>query len=281
MARLTRASAAVGTTLLVWITASTVPMSRHVVAAGQAVNQAATPTIINAGRDTFATNCSFCHGVDARGGAEGGPDLTLSALVNSDTTGQQLLEFLKVGRPPRMPSFNLPDAQVMDVMAFLRAQIAYNANGHSGDPRAILVGDATAGQAYFNGPGKCAGCHSITGDLKGVGSKYDPITLQGRMVLPRAHGGYPGPPDPKYPLDAPRTVTVTPPSGQPISGELIRVSDYDVTLKDSTGARRTFARDGDTPKVVIKDPAQAHVDMLPKLTNKTMHDLTAYLVTLK
>jgi len=275
---------AVGTTLLVWIAVSNVPTNLRVVAAGQAGNQAAPPAAaaVATGRDTFTTNCSFCHGSDARGGAEGGPDLTRSAVVATDMTGQQLVEFLKVGRPPRMPAFNLPDEQVANVMAFLRSQIAENGNGRGGDPKAILVGDAKAGEVYFNGAGKCTSCHSVTGNLKGVGSKYDPITLQGRMVLPRAHGGYPSPvQDPKFPRDAPRTVTVTQSSGQQVSGELISISDYDVTLVDSAGMRHTFARNEDIPKVVVKDPAQAHLDMLTKLTNKNMHDLTAYLVTLK
>jgi cytochrome c oxidase cbb3-type subunit 3 len=274
--------AAIGTLLLFWMPASNMPTNLGGVVAAQATPPPAAAAV-NAGRDTFTTNCSFCHGSDARGGAEGGPDLTRSALVNGDATGQQLIEFLKVGRPPRMPSFNMPDTQVTEIMAFLRSQIAANASGRGGDPQAILVGDAKQGEAYFNGAGGCTRCHSITGNLKGIGAKYDPIVLQGRMVIPRAQGGYPGahPNVEPHTGDAPRMVTVTLPSGKTTEGEIITITNFDVTLRDSAGSLHTFKRDGDVPKVVIHDPIQAHIDMLPKWTSKNMHDLTAYLVTLK
>jgi cytochrome c oxidase cbb3-type subunit III len=284
--RLLTVLAAVGTIVLAWISISNTPTNLRGVMAAQADSQAVSPPAAAAadkGRDTFTTSCGFCHGPDARGGAEGGPDLTRSALVNGDMTGQQLIEFLRVGRPPRMPPFNLPDTQVTEIMAFLRSQIAANANGHVGDPKVILVGDAKQGEAYFNGAGGCSRCHSVAGDLKGIGSKYDPIVLQGRLVLPRARGEYPGFNWNHEPHegDAPRRVTVTQASGQTIEGQIVTISDFDVSLRDATGALHTFTRNGDAPKVVINDPLQAHIDMLPKLTDKNMHDLTAYLVSVK
>lgn len=264
-------------------------MAQAPVAAGQgAPGAVATPQIdpaaVNSGRLIFVTNCSFCHGSDARGGAEGGPDLTRSAIVAGDPTGQQLNAFLKVGRPPKMPPFNLSDSDVSAVSAFLQSQILTVMRTTGSDQKAMLVGDAKAGEAYFNGPGKCTNCHSITGDLKGIGAKYDPQMLQGRMVLPRGHGGYPNhdfPGQPGGSQDVLRTATVTLADGQVTSGELVYISDYYVTLRDASGAWHTFARDGDSPKVEIKDPLQAHLDLLGRLTDKNMHDLTAYLVTLK
>lgn len=260
-------------------------------ATGQAVapppSQAAAhldPTAVNAGRGTFVTNCGFCHGPDARGGALDGPDLTHSTMLIGDPTDEQLIALLKAGRPPKMPPFSLPDSQVSEIMTFLRAQILATSNGRGSDPKAILVGDARAGEVYFNGTGKCVTCHSVTGDLKGIGSKYDPQMLQGRMVLARGRGGYPGRPSraaKEYAPDIPRTASVSQPSGQTISGELVSVSDYYVTIRDSSGTLQTFARNNGSPKVEIKDPLYAHVALLPKLTNKTMHDLTAYMVTLK
>ena len=138
---------------------------------------------------------------------------------------------------------------------------------------AIVVGDAKAGEEYFNGAGKCNTCHSPTCDFKGIANKYDPAILQDRMVNPRAArcGTPPAPP----------TVTVTLRSGQRVPGSLVSINDFFVTLIDGGGARRTFARDNDIPKVEIHDPVQAHLDMLLKYTDKNLHDLTAYLVTLK
>lgn len=232
------------------------------------------------GQQVFQANCSFCHGIDARGGAQGGPDLFTSQIVRQDVGGQQLGGFVRVGRPDRgMPSFNLSDEDVSKIAAFLHAQIAAagNAFGRGGDPYVILVGDAKSGEEYFNGPGGCTQCHSVTGDLKGIGSKLDPRTLQNSMVLPRGRGGI----FPQATKEVSIRVTVAPNSGASVSGTLVSISDFDVTLMDGSGIRRTFAREGDVPKVTIEDPLKGHIALLSKLTDKDIHDLTAYLVTLK
>jgi len=230
---------------------------------------------VERGRLFFAQVCSFCHGIDARGGAEGGSDLTLSPIVVTDPGGRQLGEFLQVGRPEKkMPAFPLPPAQLSDVAMFLRAAVAAGDRG----PAAVVVGDARAGEAFFTGAGRCATCHSITGDLKGIGLKYSTATLQGRLVLPRGTGGYPGRGSEIPPF---RSVTVTLPSGERHTGTLLSVSIFSVTLQDAAGARRTFTRDENVPTVEITDPLQAHLDLMTTMADKVMHDLTAYLVTLR
>jgi cytochrome c oxidase cbb3-type subunit 3 len=239
------------------------------------------------GRQIFIQNCTFCHGPDARGGAEGGPDLTRSTMATGDATASQLIGFLKDGRPPRMPAFpNLSDDQVKAVAAFIRSQSApLPGPGVAGRARVPIqvVGDASAGEQFFNGTGKCATCHSAAGDMKGIGGKYDAMTLQGKIALPRGSGGYPG-------LNfgaqstAPeilRTVTVIETNGHVTTGQLVSISDFDVTLRDPNGVTHTFGRNSNVPKVEVKDPLQAHLDMLPKLTDQELHNLTAYLVTLK
>lgn len=237
---------------------------------------------LDRGRQTFTQNCGFCHGADARGGAEGGPDLTGSSVLAGDAPSQQLSAFLKVGKPPKMPPFaDLTEEQVSDIATYVRSQTAVR-GGRKGE--VAIVGDAKAGEAYFSGPGKCNTCHSVTGDLKGIGGKYTSLMLEGRIVLPRGSGGYPGlifPGQQAGPPDLPRTVKVTPASGKALSGDLIYISDFYVILRDSDGIPHTFARDGDVPKVEIKDPLQGHLDLMKRLTDKDMHDLTAYLVTLK
>lgn len=235
------------------------------------------------GQQLFLQNCSFCHGPDARGGAEGGVDLTRSAIVNGDPTSAQLAAFLKTGRPPKMPAFDtLTDVQVSDIETFVRSQNLIA--GGRAPLVAIVVGDAQAGEEFFNGAGKCNTCHSVTGDLKGIGSKYDVITLQGHIVLPRGKGGWPNIISPfqvTNPPDVPKKVTVTMPDGSVTTGDMISISDFDVVLRDGTGIRQTFTRNGNVPKVVVTDPLQAHIDLMKTLTDKEMHDLTAYLVTLK
>jgi len=228
-------------------------------------------TAVERGKTAFISSCGFCHGSTARGG-EKGPDLVRSVVVMDDEAGQDLEKFLRQGRPDKgMPSFDLPPAQATDIATFLHSQVVAAAFRNTYKILNILVGDPKAGQAYFNGAGKCNTCHSIDGDLKGIGAKYDPVRLQGKIVMPR---------------DNPRSgrgvqVTVTLPSGETISGDLLRITDFDVTLRDSNGARHTYARSGDSPKVVTKDPIQAHIDLLTVYKDKDIHDLTAYLATLK
>ena len=240
------------------------------------------PAAVERGKNTFFVNCGFCHGANARGG-DGGPDLIRSVLVLDDEKGKQLGDFVKIGRPDKgMPNFtSLTAGQISDVATFLHSEIYLAAHRRTYEIRDILVGDVKAGEAFFNGAGKCSSCHSPAGDLKGIGAKYDPVTLQGRIVMPRGQRGGGGRGGAAEPQGSFPTVTVTLPSGQSYSGALVRVTDFDVTLRDSSGGFRSFTRDGDTPKVEIKDPLQAHIDMLSKYKDADIHNLTAYLVTLK
>jgi len=245
----------------------------------QALTAPGDSAAVDRGQAVLTEQCGFCHGANARGGS-GGPDLTRSALVQEDENGKQLGEFLHAGRPDRgMPKFDLPDAQLADLAAFLHAQIYLASNRRLYKILDVLVGDARAGQAFFNGAGKCSACHSPTGDLKGVGSKYDPVALQGRIVYPR-RGGVPG--SPAYEDKSAVRATITPSSGAAITGAIVRLTDFEVTIFDAaTGQMRSWLRSGDTPKVVVTDPLQAHMDQLMKWTDADMHNMTAYLASLK
>jgi mono/diheme cytochrome c family protein len=241
------------------------------------------PAAVTRGRAAFTTYCAACHGPEGRGGVEGTTDLTRSPIATAADGGAQLDAFLKVGRPERrMPPVAVGDGEVADLSAFLRSVAAPPARGGGRNViNAVVVGDAAAGERYFNGAGKCATCHSATGDLKGIGARLSVATIQGRVVYPRDNGNYPpsfnSPPNPN---EAPRTVVVTLPSGEKLSGRLMWLTDFYVTLKDDAGLLRTIARSGGTPSVVVTDPLQYHLDHMRVLTDKDMHDVTAYLVTL-
>jgi cytochrome c oxidase cbb3-type subunit 3 len=229
------------------------------------------------GQQVFGQQCAFCHGVDARGGAQGGSDLLQSPIVLEDEGGAGLGKFLAVGRPEKnMPKFALPRQRIAEIAAFLHARISAASNTRARVD--ILVGDPKAGAAYFNGPGRCTTCHSITGDLARIGAKYDPVMLQGRMVVPRGRGGWPGGDNAG---DLPLRASVALPSGETVTGDVLYLSDFHVTLKDASGKRHSISRRGDVPKVDIVDPLHAHVALLRTLSDKTIHDLTAFLVTLK
>ncbi|MEO7273909.1 MAG: cytochrome c, partial [Vicinamibacterales bacterium] len=230
-------------------------------------------------KPVYEPQCGFCHGNDARGRA-GGPDLARSLVVLADTGGKELAGFLRSGRPDRgMPAFpGLTNQELADIAEFLHERLEAARSRAPTNTMASLVGDPKAGAAYFTGPGRCGTCHSVTGDLAGIGAKYDPPTLQGRLVNPRPGGGRGQAAVSPHTV---RTVTVTLATGQTVSGALDFISEFAVTLIEPSGARRSFTREGAAPKVVVTDPLQAHFDMLRTLRDKDMQDLTAYLWTFK
>ena len=242
------------------------------------------PAAVERGRQLQVQLCGFCHGSNARGGQQG-PDLTRSALVQSDENGKQLGAFLKVGRPElKMPPFALPESDVLDLATFLHATIQAVSDRGQYKILDIVTGDAKAGKAYFDGAGKCATCHSVTGDLKGVGATYDPTTLQGRLVMPRGRSRRgpraQGPPPFLDPNAVKATVTFA--NGESFTGALIRVTDFDVSIFDPGSQQtRIWLRTNGVPSVTLSDPLQAHVDMLRGWKDADIHNLTAYLVTLK
>jgi cytochrome c oxidase cbb3-type subunit III len=233
----------------------------------------ADPAVVARGRQIFSANCSFCHGSDARGG-EGGPNLIRSQLVLDDNHGELITNVVQNGRPDKgMPKFDLTTEEIASIATFIHSIPVGGRAATTGvvDP---LVGDAKAGEAYFNGPGKCATCHSVTGDLAGIGAKYTDVrALQGAMLSGEPRGES---------SETPRkTVTVTLASGKIIEGRLYQIDDFIVSLMDASGNYYSYPRHGDSPKVVVKNPLQPHLDMLRTLKDDDIHNLTAYLVTLK
>lgn len=241
------------------------------------------PAAVSRGAKLFAENCAKCHGATAKGfTGKDNTDLVRSLYVLDDEKGILLTPPIRDGRPDKgMPPSKLSDAEILDVAAWLRVQ-SYGA-GHRATYSFldVLTGDPQKGEAYFNGAGKCSTCHQPTGDLKGIGSRYSPQQLQGRWLSPGGGRGGRGAAAGATPSRAQKTVTVTLPNGQTVSGPLDRLDDFSVTLHDSTGAYRSFTRNGDVPKVVINDPVKVHIDMLRTYTDADIHNVTAYLVTLK
>ncbi len=230
----------------------------------------ADPAMVARGRQVFSANCSFCHGSDARGG-EGGPNLVRSQLVLDDQDGELVTALVQSGRMSKgMPKFDLPAKEIANIAAFLH-NIPVGGRAATTGLVNPLVGDAKAGEAYFNGAGKCASCHSASGDMAGIATKYpDPRALQAAMVSGEKKAEYPW-----------KTVTVTLPNGQSVAGRLDQIDDFLVSLTDANGNYHSYVRHGAAPKIVVKDPLQPHLDMLPNLKDDDIHNLTAYLVTLK
>lgn len=234
------------------------------------------PAAVGRGKALYGVNCQFCHGADIRGG-DGGPSLLRSGLVLDDNKGELIAPVVQNGRTDRgMPKFAFSAEQVADVAAFLHTFRAAGYDESRQRPPSIVVGDPKAGEAYF--ARRCASCHSATGDLRGLATRIeDPRLLQQTWLMPGSGAGRGNPPV-KLP---PTRVVVTAASGEKIEGVLERLDDFVVSLTTDAGDHRSFRLTGDTPKVDVKDPLQPHMNLLRTYTDADIHNLTAYLVTLK
>ncbi len=248
---------------------------------------AADPAVVARGKSLYEINCRSCHGVDLRGGDQGGPNLLRSQVALNDQAGELILPIVREGRKNpgmgEMPAFPLASDDVKAIAEYIHS-VAATAQRQGGPPPGprpalnVLVGDAGAGKTYFDS--KCSSCHSATGDLAGIGSRVtDPVTLQNNWLAGQTGGGRGGRGGRGGNANAP-TVTVTL-QGQKVEGRLNRIDDFIVILDMEDGTSRSFRRNGDNPKVEVKDPRDPHRNLLPEYTDKDIHDVTAYLVTLK
>lgn len=236
------------------------------------------PAVLARGQGLYSVNCASCHGSEARGG-ETGPNLLRSPVILDDQAGELLLPVVRMGRadkgmPPRP---DLSDGQIRDIATFLRNLRTTGRDPGRNRPATIVVGDADAGRQFF--AQTCARCHSAAGDLKGLASKYtDPRVLQQTWLAGTASGGRGAPPGAVL---KPTMITVTLPSGQKVEGQQARLDDFIVSLKLADGSIRTFVRNGDAPRLEIRDPLQPHRDLVPTYRDRDIHNVTAYLVSLK
>jgi mono/diheme cytochrome c family protein len=238
------------------------------------------PAAADRGRRVWASECIDCHGTQARGGDKG-PNLVRSVIVLRDRYGSQIGPFLKKGHTLQSgtPSATLTDAQIQDLAHFLRQKVN---DGLRGSPlfqvQNILTGDPKAGAAFFKGDGKCATCHAT--NLAGIGARLEPVDIQQRFLFPATGRGGRGRGAPAGPSPTAVRVTVTQPGAAPITGVLVQMDDFYVTLRNAEGVTQTIRR-SPTMKVEKTNPLAFHIALLDTLTDKNMHDVVAYLETLK
>jgi cytochrome c oxidase cbb3-type subunit 3 len=223
---------------------------------------------IDLGRSQFVQQCGFCHGRDA-GGGEDGPDLTRSKLVAEDLNGDKIGPVVRNGRAnTSMPRFTVSDQELAALVAFIHEQkkVADSQNGkrRGVETADLMTGSVEKGKAYFNGTGKCNSCHSPTGDLAGVAQRNDGLKLYERLMYPRG---------------AKSKMTVTTASGETVTGDVAFQDEFTVALRDSSGRYRSWP--ANKVKVKVDAPAEAHVELLAKYTDDDIHNLMAYLLTLK
>ncbi|MGH9619449.1 MAG: c-type cytochrome [Bryobacteraceae bacterium] len=219
------------------------------------------------GKVLFGQNCAACHGENARGGE--GPNLLRSLVVLHDEKGEAIGKVVRSG-PGQMPAFtNLTQQQIYQIAEYLHEQVYLATNrglygSEYASERSKSSGNAQQGKAFF--AAHCASCHSATGDLAHIGAKFPQVdALQGRFLWPKS--------------DKPVHATVTTPSGEKITGDVVKLNDFDVALDDADGHYHYWPRQ--QVKVAIPDPLHAHRALLPVYTDADIHNLAAYLLTLK
>lgn len=238
------------------------------------------PALIARGTGLYGVHCRVCHGVDLRGGDQGGPNLLRSDAVLNDQAGELITPVVLNGQQAMPPIRVTPeDARaIVEYIHSVTAKIARQGGPPPGPAPVlnVLVGDAAAGETYFKE--RCGSCHSATGDMKGLGSRVaDPTALQNYWISAAgalARGGRGG-------RSRPMPVTVAPAQGQKVEGTLVRLDDFYVVVELADGTQRTFRRDGDQPAVTVRDPLAPHIQLLTTLADRDIHNVTAYLVTLK
>ncbi|HEY6456833.1 MAG TPA: c-type cytochrome [Steroidobacteraceae bacterium] len=246
------------------------------------------PAVIARGQALFGINCKACHGADLRGGDLGGPNLLRSALVLGDRNGEAIIPVVQHGRPasqggPPMPAFALPTADAQAISEYIHSIVGRKVNQGGPPPQPqkplnILVGNPGRGAQYF--AAHCHSCHSASGDLRGIATRIsNPATLQDSWVAGRRSG----PPVPGAPAAPPSQVLVTLYTGVTVQGTLKHLDDFTVSLTTAQGQYRSFIRPGPqgVRAVEVRDPLQQHRQLLTQYTDRDMHDVTAYLATLK
>jgi cytochrome c oxidase cbb3-type subunit 3 len=237
------------------------------------------PALIARGNGLYRVHCRACHGVDLRGGDQGGPNLLRSDTVLNDQAGELIAPVILNGQQAMPPiQVSQDDARaIAEYIHSVTATMRGQGNPPLGPPPVlnVVVGDAAAGEAYFKT--QCGTCHSATRSLQGIASRLtDPTALQNYWIsaggeLARGGRGRP----------RPVQVTVTPGIGQKLEGTLVRLDDFYVVIELADGTQRTFRRSGDQPVVDVRDPLETHVKLLSTYTDQDIHNVTAYLVTLK
>jgi cytochrome c oxidase cbb3-type subunit 3 len=242
------------------------------------------PALIQRGQGLYGVQCRACHGADLRGGDIGGPNLLRSQLALNDLEGELIGPVITGGRQtpgmPAMPAIQMPPDDIKAVAVYIHSVQATMRGQGSPPPGGavelkVLVGDASAGETYFKA--NCSSCHSATGDLQGIGGRItDPTNLQNTWIGGGAGRGR-GAASPRRQVMA----TVTLANGQKVEGKLDRIDDFLVIVTTADGSQRSFSRTGEVPIVDVRDPMERHRRMLATYTDRDIHNVTAYLATLK
>ena len=196
--------------------------------------------VIVRGKSLYGANCASCHAIDLRGTVDGkNPNLLRSGVALRDQKGELIGARLAKHTAP----ITLTPADTEAIAEYIHS--VHATMGGQGSPPGrnptnvtlnVLVGDVKNGETAFTAV--CGACHSVTGNLKGIGSKFaDPRALQNGWVsgsMSTFGGGGRGGGGP-----VPAVVTLA--DGSKLEGTLLREDDFLVTLMLPDGTRKSCA----------------------------------------
>ena len=168
-----------------------------------------------------------------------------------------------------MPAIRLPASQSTDVVAYLHALLSLSDSAGDSGPssnyslKLLLTGNAEQGKEFFNGKGDCAGCHSPQGDLAHISESIRPSICKARFL---------------YPAGTSSMATVTLPSGTVVTGNLVHLDAFSVSMVGADGWYRSWPLS--KVKVSVKDPLAKHRELINQYSNADLHNVFAYLESL-
>jgi putative heme-binding domain-containing protein len=221
------------------------------------------PDAIEAGQKLFAGACSGCHGAHAEGGR--GPNLADGSLIRR-RDDQRLFASIRNGVPGAdMPPSTLPDAQIWQLLAYIRSLSAPAAESY-------VAGDPETGKDVFSGKGGCGHCHMILGrggvlgpDLSNIGMSRSWKQLKRALLDPksRSRAGFQG-------------VTVVTTRGPQITGIVKDNTNYSVEVQDAEGNLHLLPMQ-DVRELIFRRGSLMPGDYDRRLTPKEIDDVLAYL----
>jgi putative heme-binding domain-containing protein len=186
---------------------------------------AATPRASGQGKQSFASHCGRCHGLDGRGG-EHGPDIATNPAVQG-LANAELERVVRDGLPSQgMPSFSaLGPKGVQSVVAYLRVL-------QGKQTKVMVQGDSERGKNLFFGGARCSECHIARGeggflgpDLSEYALAHSPDDIRNAILKPEADQSVRG-----------DVITAVTRSGETLTGIARNEDNFSLQLQTPDGA---------------------------------------------
>ncbi len=218
------------------------------------------------GKQSFASTCAGCHGLDGRGG-ERAPTIATSPRIRK-FSDRQLSNVISNGVPGTgMPGFHsLSAAQVRSLVAYVRLL-----QGKS-DNRA-LPGNPESGKQIYFGKGECSHCHSIAGqggflgpDLTTYGSTSADTVIRQAILNPNriVPAGY-------------KSAVATTRDGVRIEGIVRNEDNFSVQVQTQDGAFHLLQK-SELQNLEYRNQSLMPTNYGNRLSHAELNDLVSYLM---